>query len=573
MDQAGRVSAKSRRIAAIERMLAFGEVDCQLKRRFAEKVAQIFLTEKLTGDRAGFIGDHSIFTVLTDAVELLGPRQAIEFLIESDWPQLQRRIRAADQLSFWLAPLCTVQELARQLAAFAIQLGEDRQHVLQTGLGSRRYPECRWLEVMLGHLYPTRCASGTIHIGVHSRNLYRWYRLEQIPGSAEAAIRDWLVQGQDEPNSFEGELVLVDQVVRKTVTRNLPKSTVSATKTYRRVAYRKVEVNSSKAASIRPQLEPEVAAKIEGDRSRLLDLKIAVLGELAACMEEHDTNRFWSRAFRPFAEKLHDKDFAFYLRLDGQTASSKIEDAVDRARWAFNRGIATQLGVIGHCYAELTAGRFSHAAEGLQKDNLLPGPYLQHVAGGMASAPPRIKKETKRQPNSKKQGQKKVVPTAKGKPPGLPLCACRHCGQILIVDLEQHRILSARSDTAGPPCPHLVAVALDVATSTNVYGKEVDGVVTFEWIAPPLANGGMVRVLGDEEAAVAPMIVQTMESADDSWLDLQVFREAHPSRFLAIGAVQCQGAISVTAVFSGDRKEFLKYFKEEFPGELDFGDK
>src|SRR4029079_11727042 len=80
-------------------------------------------------------------------------------------------------------PLFSKEELAKKLEAFSKFLRKDRDHLLATGLPSKRFKQSPWLEARLARLYPVHCtenslpADDTPNQSRGKFSAYRWSRV------------------------------------------------------------------------------------------------------------------------------------------------------------------------------------------------------------------------------------------------------------------------------------------------------------------------------------------------------------------------------------------------------------
>jgi hypothetical protein len=260
-------------------------------------------------------------SLLADAIQAVSPEEALALLEAVGPVVLARRVSVAEYLCRDSAPLYSRTELADRTQAFVQFMLDHRDYLVRTGLPPRRFPSCPWLYRHLGRLYDTRATGSP------------WPREEIFDPAGKAA---------GEPYRWRGPSAVV---------------------------YRPEEIQYVRYedADLLRGLRPQDAARVEGMRGKLFDLKVAVLQQLTDALRQGDAAGMWERCVGLLTRDLSAEDATFLLDLD------RWYMGVDaREGWAEGAppkmipgGLTNLLEVIGHCEQELRVGTFARARAAL----------------------------------------------------------------------------------------------------------------------------------------------------------------------------------------------------------------
>ena len=186
------------------------------------------------------------YSILDDAIKILGTQTALSLVLEGDTCVLVRRILAAEVLAKEPTPLYSLDKLASKIERFVDYLTQDRDHFLTTGLPRRCFRESRWLYQQLAWLYDTRCTSS--------------------PYPNDELSSDWT---EDTP-AYSWECSVAPPLRLGSLEQR---------------GDRWQECTSEEADYL-PGLKPEDAARLETDRPTFFEIKVEVLRRLAKALQD-----------------------------------------------------------------------------------------------------------------------------------------------------------------------------------------------------------------------------------------------------------------------------------------------
>lgn len=257
-------------------------------------------------------------TLLADALGVMPAEDAVRLIRNSDLGDLDRRVRTTAWLVSPDTPLYSTDELAAALVRLAADLHADREHLVRTGLPSRPYPGSQWLYHKLGRLYPTRQAASFVPYAERVSN--------PRPG---APPHTWL---------------------------QTPHRDVFGGCEMRPCEYEQ--------ADFLPGLSAADGLRVEGDRTRLLDVKLRLLGFMAGALTDGRGRSFWADVLGVLTKAFTADDIEFYVGQDGRRAPTTADPTTaDDPRSP--GGLTDWIELAGHVEQELTVGTLAAARDTL----------------------------------------------------------------------------------------------------------------------------------------------------------------------------------------------------------------
>jgi hypothetical protein len=249
-------------------------------------------------------------------------------LFEDDTALVLERVRFADWAAGEPGPLYTLDELADLTDQFADAVEQDADHLVGTGLPSRRFRPCRWLYLRLGRLYDTRTTDSPWPADEFAPEPvpdsvppYRWVRRVSQPGRGR----------------FEGVTI-----------------------------QERLQCEYHEADLLRV-LDPDDVPRLEAARAILHPLKVAVLRTLAHAARARDADGVWPRCWGLVAEALPRPERLFLLGADRRyLETDATRGGLDEARRKMiPGGLSDLLEVVGHVEAEARFGSLARTREAL----------------------------------------------------------------------------------------------------------------------------------------------------------------------------------------------------------------
>lgn len=311
------------------------------------RLAATFLGER-AGDAPALAGalHRPPLTLLADALAVMSAGDATRLIREAHLPDLDRRVRTTAWLASPDTPLLSHEELGLALTTLAAELHLDREHIVKTGLPSRRYAVAPWLYHKLGRLYPTRQAASFVPHAERFTNAR-----PDVPPYV------WL---------------------------QTPHRGVSGGGEFRECEYEQADFLAGMSAAD--------GHRVEADRDKLLRAKMSLLARLARALAEGRAESLWDEILKVLTDTFSAPEAAFYAGLDGGTLTPNATDPLSASDPRSPGGLTDWLEVAGHVEQELTVGtlaavRSALAARGvarlrdLTNQGVPPGQIHFHFRG------------------------------------------------------------------------------------------------------------------------------------------------------------------------------------------------
>jgi hypothetical protein len=282
-----------------------------------------------------------------------------------DLQQITQRVLAAEYLVRPETPLYSLQELSNHLRNFAVYLENHRQFLIDTGLPSRSYPDCRWLYLKLGRLYDVKQTKlpwpwdelrvpVVGHPGVTSPP-YTWCRRNKR-GSLEScsyAEADWL------GGYSSDEALKRDDVADRTRDRSQSVSTPAPPNLLLQAIQAVAEQSQDEFGGPRRRRQRRRKAirdfrRLESLRRKLLDLKIELLRALADAVQLRRRETL-DECLHIVRNALSDDEAEFLLQMDRTYLQRDILNRVTyEDDWKMiPGGLTSMLEVVAHCGQEI----------------------------------------------------------------------------------------------------------------------------------------------------------------------------------------------------------------------------
>jgi hypothetical protein len=281
------------------------------------------------------------FGVLNHAYDALGPMRARRLIPKAVLRALEGRMAAADYFIEGCRddglPLYSLQELASKLVGFRRFLHEEREHLLSTGLPARFYRPCRWLWHRTANLYVTRRTGNCLPF--------------------------------DEPDSADGDLRYYEWVRSRTDETGAEPGAAG-------IYVTKLEPCPFDAADLVARFAVADEKNLIQLRGRLLDVKLAVLGRVAACIRRGAASDLLPICMEVIFGSLTPAEVAFCLRCDViyshvlkkyRQTDSYLKSLLGIPNPTPPGGITSILEIVGHAEKELTIGSMWRTRKALGK--------------------------------------------------------------------------------------------------------------------------------------------------------------------------------------------------------------
>lgn len=262
--------------------------------------------------------EQHLHTPFDDTDRYLEPKDALSILEKENLVLLRNREAVFDYLADRDTPFYTLPELERQTAAFIENLEFNRDHLLKTGHPLRKFDNSRFLDWHLTKTYYTKLPTSTMMIREDSGNQlcgYGWSRKE-------------LARTTHPPPLNERE--------------------------YAR-------------APLIDGLSTQDAERLEALRTKLIEIKIAVLNELRIAAHTSSVEGLWTRCLNTVTEHLSADDAEFCLKIDRMYIGYDIKsgEIVDKEAGLIAGGLTDVLLVIGHYEKEINLGTIARTRKAL----------------------------------------------------------------------------------------------------------------------------------------------------------------------------------------------------------------
>ena len=266
------------------------------------------------------------YSILDDAIKILGTQTALSLVLEGDTCVLVRRILAAEVLAKEPTPLYSLDELASKIERFVDYLTQDRDHFLTTGLPRRCFRESRWLYQQLAWLYDTRCTSS--------------------PYPNDELSSDWT---EDTP-AYSWECSVAPPLRLGSLEQR---------------GNRWQECTSEEADYL-PGLKPEDAARLETDRPTFFEIKVEVLRRLAKALQDRNADNLWEKCLEFLVGRLTADEVRFYLRMDAYYLEAYSRGSRKNAcRKLLPGGLTDLLEFVGYVGKEVRVGTMAKTRQAL----------------------------------------------------------------------------------------------------------------------------------------------------------------------------------------------------------------
>ena len=252
-------------------------------------------------------------SLLIDAVNALGVEQGMDLLETVDLRLLTQRIHTFELLTDRSTPFFDRNELRTHIEAFLDFQNSFKDFLINTGLPSRMFSVCPWLEFQLGRLYNTR--STVFSYSRKISNLQQSYL--------------WL--------------------------RYLNSNTYSPSEIKR--------VDSHEKASFLKRLDPHKGRRLELLRGRFFQTRRAIIEKLQEALTTETTQDLVPDCCRILRQEFSKDEIRFFLEMDRfyLGADFRDHDTNQADKMMSPGGLSNLITVMGHVEQEISTGPFHHA--------------------------------------------------------------------------------------------------------------------------------------------------------------------------------------------------------------------
>lgn len=301
-------------------------------------------------------------TALDEAFEFLSPEDALGLFEEADLGDLARRVALVGYLAHEFTPLYTLDELADLARAFVAHLKRNKDHLLLTGHPKTSFARSPFLDWHLTRVCFTKLPL-TLQEG---RDPFRQTAAEKR-GEAERDERGNVVYSYtwaEEPAEALGGRVRTDfgdggaiiclpdyswHLGHPTTLRGDP-----------------IHVCSYEDAALAPGLHTEDAARLQGMRQKLLELRTAVLRRLSDAAAEQSESDPECECLTLLGEALSYDDAQFLLSMDeyyeGLHGGKEFAWSPMRQTAFHSSGLGDLFEIVGHFSKEMAVGTMHRTA-------------------------------------------------------------------------------------------------------------------------------------------------------------------------------------------------------------------
>ncbi len=280
---------------------------------------------------------------LAEALLSRSPLDALQLFVSEGVSPVMDRVFLAGMFLSPLTPLWSLAELRDQLHNFVDFLNQNRESIIQTGVPAQPFTQGPWLNFTLGNLYPTK------------------------------------------PE------ILASLFHCRTIKAGGPKSRFACDMLPRFMILRGCCANEYAGcncvdADFLTNLDAAAVKRIESDRARLFEMKIAILMCLIRHVEEWSATNLWETCLAQMTKTLLAADVDFYLDVDRIYTGKNVEDfsgLVNVHQWRNPGGLSQILYAIKHCQAENNLGMLAGIRESVRELEGFPSTnaisYFDHI--------------------------------------------------------------------------------------------------------------------------------------------------------------------------------------------------
>ncbi len=338
-------------------------------------------------ERIGWFTPNFPFdTAFDEAVSYVGSAKALEVFENEDLEDLSRRVSFLDYLQDDFTPSYTLEELADLTEQYISYVQRNRSDLVQTGFPGTDFERSRWFDWHHTKTYFVKVPV-ILQGGRGATDQARAEETGDVERDEENNLTYSYTWAHETP--FREVLEFVDEDWSTTV-----RFQQGGYSWHDRVALaadgRPVTYCSYEEAAYLPELNPDVAARVEKLREKVVDLKIAVLRELLACLRRNTVEDVWQNSLSIMTEVLLGEDAVFLLETDkfyeqNLPLGNGHPAILINSLVHHNAGLSELLLLIGHVEKELRIGTMENIRgrlfTGDKKviDRVLRDPRLPHV--------------------------------------------------------------------------------------------------------------------------------------------------------------------------------------------------